>query len=135
MNEVWRDHPVYRLQVSNLGRVMGPRRVRVPRLDRYGYLRLNFYHEGAIKTELVHRLVADCWVGVRDGMTVNHKNLCKTDNRAENLEVISAAENVRHAFQSGAFVASGVCIPSLGFYSRREAERQTGVPRRRQKAA
>ena len=50
---------------------------------------------------LVHRLVAEAFIGPADDMTVNHKNFDKTDNRIKNLEVVSQADNNRHCVANG----------------------------------
>ncbi|PGM34663.1 hypothetical protein CN941_25860 [Bacillus cereus] len=51
----------------------------------------------------VHILVAETWIGpIPDGYTVNHKDLNKFNNDVENLEIVTLADNVRHAFKSGA---------------------------------
>ncbi len=48
-----------------------------------------------------HRLVCRHFVGpIPPGMTVNHKNGVKDDNRPENLEIASYSENMRHAFRT-----------------------------------
>ena len=48
----------------------------------------------------VHRLVAMCWVENDDPHTkveVNHKDYCRTNNRADNLEWMSHADNIRYS--------------------------------------
>lgn len=51
--------------------------------------------------EYVHRLVASAFHGPGEGLEVNHRNGVKTDNRAENLEWVSRAENLKHARRTG----------------------------------
>ena len=50
------------------------------------------------KTFKIHRLVAKAFLGPRPpGLETNHINGIKTDNRIENLEYVTHAENMRHA--------------------------------------
>ncbi len=121
-------HPFYNLWLGASGEVRGPRGVRKVRLDRDGYERINVTHNAVHMTLLVHRLVAETFLGPREGRTVNHKDGNKRNNAVNNLEYLTAAENTTHAFQSG-LVAT--CAPTLGYYSKREAARQTGIPRHR----
>ncbi|PCD91535.1 hypothetical protein CKY18_15320 [Enterococcus gallinarum] len=40
-----------------------------------------------------------------EGMTINHKNGNKLDNRKENLEIMTLEDNVRHEWQTGLCIA------------------------------
>lgn len=65
------------------------------------------------KSFLVHRLVAEAFLGDRPGMHVNHKNGNKLDNRLENLEWVTNQENIDHARKvlgkTGHGTANGRC--------------------------
>jgi alpha-ketoglutarate-dependent taurine dioxygenase len=52
----------------------------------------------------VHRLVAEAWIGpIPEGYTVNHKDMNKFNNSVENLEIVTVSENLKHAWENGAF--------------------------------
>ena len=77
----------------------------LPSKDRKGYLRVRIpYPKAESKdgryTFKVHRLVAMLYVdGYSDELQVNHKNGVKTDNRADNLEMVTNSENALHAWR------------------------------------
>lgn len=59
------------------------------------------------KTQSVHRLVAEAYCDKGEGCDqVNHINGDKQDNRAENLEWVTASENRKHAWATGLQTAS-----------------------------
>ena len=118
--EVWRSIPGYEFcEVSNIGRVRTiypylqregssnygkPPRVHVlsPSLNQ-GYHGVNVHKTsfGRRVQTTVHRLVALAFLGEppEGAETVNHKNFIRNDNRVENLEWLSLADNSRHAAQ------------------------------------
>jgi hypothetical protein len=77
-------------------------RVLRPHLSRAGYEVVAPKIGAARKKVFVHRLVALAFVkGYADGLSVNHINGCKVDNRAENLEWATLAENTAHQWRLG----------------------------------
>jgi len=64
-----------------------------------GYLQVHLWNNGKCRNTLVHRLVAEAFVPNPDRKPqVNHKNGDKSDNRADNLEWVTASENQRHRY-------------------------------------
>ena len=70
----------------------------------YGYINL-IDGSGKTSRKLIHRLVAECFVPGRTDQKneVNHLDLDKGNNRADNLEWCSRQGNMRHASLSGSF--------------------------------
>jgi len=122
VREEWRDIRGYegRYQVSNLGRIKSLARTRrgknngvVPMPERImrltpkkdtsrtkPYVEVRF-RNGGVRTErckafLVHRLVADAFIKpLEPGEQVDHKNGLHSDNRVENLRVLTWLDHAR----------------------------------------
>lgn len=105
--EFYVDIPNYEglYQISNLNNVRswinnkGNRR-KEPKilkqyLDHKGYPKVSLYKNGKIKHKLVHQLMWLAWRGeIPEGMQINHINEIKTDNRLDNLNLMTCKENV-----------------------------------------
>jgi hypothetical protein len=65
-----------------------------------GYMVVNLTHPTR-KQHLVHRLIAEAFLGIEDGMVVNHKDLNKQNNAISNLEVVTQKQNIDHSCENG----------------------------------
>lgn len=65
--------------------------------------RIALWRDGCEYYFLVHRLVACAFLGEPKNkkMTVNHKDGNRQNNHIDNLEWLSLADNIRHAFNNG----------------------------------
>lgn len=71
-------------------------------VTRFGYHHVQLWRHGKPKMKLVHRLVAEAFIGTRpDGQVINHKDGCKTNNVPENLEYVTSSQNNKHAYKTG----------------------------------
>lgn len=108
--EIWKDVINYEglYQVSNLGRVKSLERIdalnrivkekiRKQRVGTTGYYVLDLSKDGKLKPRKVHQLVVESFLNHKpDGtqkLVVNHINRIRTDNRLENLEIVTQREN------------------------------------------
>lgn len=120
IEEVWRPIPEWPYEASSLGRVRRstkgvsthPGKVLKANSGRhigwYAKVRLSRGSRLEARTFHVHELVALAFIGPRpEGYHINHINGNKRDNRPDNLEYVTAAENVAHARANG----MTPCIP------------------------
>ena len=101
MKEIWKDIPNYEgYQISNLGRVKSLKRpyglkgrILKPKITR-GYYIVGLFKNSIGKWHYIHRLVWIAFNGpIPENMQVNHINEIKTDNRLENLNLMTPKEN------------------------------------------
>lgn len=103
--EIWKDIPWYdwRYQASNKWNIKRiDYGVLIQSSDKDGYKKVGLRHKWKKTSFFVHRLVAITFINeVEHKKIVNHKNCIKTDNRVENLEWCTSAENTRHWWKNG----------------------------------
>ena len=112
MNELWKNIDIAtNYEVSNLGRVRNTKTGQIlnPGVSGNGYkqVSIKFKDTNKFKKQYIHRLVAQYWLeNPENKREVNHKNLDRTDNRAENLEWLTSSENQKHKFENSDYKTS-----------------------------
>lgn len=101
MKEEWKNVKGFGddYSVSNFGRIYSHKsqKFMTPSKDQRGYLCIGFRKPKKPKYNTrVHQVVAEHFL-TTTGETVNHKDNNKENNRVDNLEYVSYAENNRHA--------------------------------------
>ena len=82
------------------GHVINPRGHRVGHPNSNGYVLVSLYRER--RKFRAHRVIWEAVHGpIPEGLEINHVNGVKTDNRIENLELVTRGENLSHAFRLG----------------------------------
>ncbi|MEI5991410.1 hypothetical protein A5881_002945 [Enterococcus termitis] len=119
MEEIWKPIQGYQgiYEVSSKGKVktsVGKKtysslhgvRTWKPRIlklktDKNGYKRVTLWKNKSGKDFLVHRLVANAFIELKEGKDyVNHIDGNPSNNYAENLEWVNHSENLIHAFEN-----------------------------------
>jgi hypothetical protein len=98
------DGVVWRLKESRRGAWVDVPTRRAEHPGGKGYLRVSLHVPILKRLAIVmaHRLVYEWHVGpIPFGMEINHKDLVKTNNRPNNLEVVTGVENNRHSRAHG----------------------------------
>ena len=81
-----------------------------PWLSKRGYLSVKLQLTNRLdqKTVTVHRLVAEAFLPDWNPLLcVNHIDGDKTNNRVNNLEIVTLTENMKHAYRTGLIVNDG----------------------------
>lgn len=94
---------IWRHAISVRGRSVAVVPRRAENIGGKGYLRLTLQIPGTgLVQTMAHRVVWEAANGpIPDGLQINHKDLNKTNNRLDNLEVVTGAENIRHSYANG----------------------------------
>lgn len=89
-------------QIGNKGSVKNIKTNKIlkPGINSDGYYTVLLSKDGKQKSFKVHRLVAKHFLK-EVKIQVNHKNGIKTDNNADNLEFVTAHENIMHSWING----------------------------------
>lgn len=110
MKEIWKDIPNYEgiYRASNLGRIKSLERIDAlgrrakekmlkPEINHRGYCRVVLCKQSVQKRYFVHRLVWIAFNGqIPEGYEINHLNEVKSNNRLENLNLITHKENINY---------------------------------------
>jgi len=65
----------------------------IPTLNYKGYQKISLSKNGKRSDYSVHRLVAENFIGDIVGKEIDHVNTIRTDNRVENLRIVTSSEN------------------------------------------
>jgi hypothetical protein len=129
--EIWKDIPNYEgyYQVSSFGGVRSVDRVitkgngvkqktkgkvlKPLNIGNGWYVSVSLYKNKKVKQFKIHQLVAMAFLGHKPcgfKLVVNHKNFIKTDNRLENLEIVTMRENTSYKQKKSSSQYTGVFL-------------------------
>ena len=144
--EEWRDILGFegRYMASNLGRIKSilyrgyyKETIFTPWKNRNGYYMVSLRKDGKKVGKIVSRLVYEAFNGpIPEGLQVNHINEDKSDNRLENLNLMSPSENCRWATRTRRIIKTRIKPVTqiltdgtefFTYFSASEAERDLGI--------
>ena len=71
------------------------------RKNNVGYHQVALYKEGKVHEKLVHRLMWETFIDdIEEGMTIDHIDQDHTNNTLSNLQVMTASDNAKKAWDS-----------------------------------
>lgn len=73
-------------------------KIKTPNKNKFGYITIALVKENKTYNTYLHRIIAEAFIdNPKCRNVINHKNGIKSDNRIENLEWVTSAENNAHA--------------------------------------
>jgi len=110
--EIWKEAVGYegRYEVSNLGRIRTMPKIITGWIGQNGYwtIKIKKNGESGNINVPIHQIVASAFIRPTTkeerrsrNVVVNHKDGNKLNNRVDNLEYVTQAENIRHALRTG----------------------------------
>ena len=152
VEEVWKDVPDYEgyYQVSNLGNVrsldrditIGGKithrkgRIKKQWINSDGYCVVKLSKDGIDRTYPVHMLVINAFIQrykYEDGIEGNHIDTDRTNNRVDNLELLTHQENVNHSTALGHYKHYGKDNPNYGKHTlKKRFENEPGLSKKLQ---
>ena len=100
-DEQWKKIYDYNYSISTYGRVRNDNTLLLLKPSLVcGYYKVRLSKDGIVKDMIIHKLVYCIFhdmLNIPDGYVIDHINACKTDNRLDNLRLITLSENVKAA--------------------------------------
>lgn len=100
-NEQWKKIYDYNYSISTYGRVRNDNTLLLLKPSLVcGYYKVRLSKDGIVKDMIIHKLVYCIFhdmLNIPDGYVIDHINACKTDNKLDNLRLITLSENVKAA--------------------------------------
>ena len=105
VNNIGEARSIPRKYKNSLGRNREIKEYKIlsPITDKDGYKIVGLCSKAKVKLFRLHRLIAMAFLKhhKKSRRYINHKNGIKSDNRVENLEWVTALENVHHYIKTG----------------------------------
>lgn len=116
----WKKIDGWNYSVNNYGKIRNDKTGRIlkPIYDSCGYEGAILHENGKKLRKSIHQFVADAFVGpCPDGLTVNHIDGNKKNNKAWNLEYLTRSDNMKHAYKLGLKKPNGKLNKSYNYGS------------------
>ena len=111
MNFDWWSHPIHdKYEANRFGVVRHIENKKdIGRLSNSGYLIITVRYHGILKYYQKHRFIYECFHGkINDAkLVVDHINNIKSDNRLDNLQLLTQSQNLKKEHRKGK------CLPPI----------------------